>query len=62
MELGGEADLLDDGFEPPLGAHQCDGSNDFGVEHAKSPVLPHTNNNNNNKRFVPKCKFLQNLF
>lgn len=65
--VGGEADLLDDGFEPPLGAHQCNGSNDFGMEHAKSPVLPHTNNNNNYfitkaKRFVPKCKFLQNLF
>jgi len=34
-------DLLDDGFEPPLGAHQCDGSNDFSMEHAQGPVLTH---------------------
>lgn len=44
---GGETDLLDDGFEPPLRAHQCDSSNDFSMEHAQGPVLPHTNNNNN---------------
>lgn len=35
-------DLLDDGFEPPLGAHQCDGSNDFSMENSQSPVLPDT--------------------
>lgn len=49
---GCETDLLDDSFEPPLRAHQCDGSNDFGMEHAQGPVLPHTHTdtqvNNNN--------------
>lgn len=43
MKLEGcETDLLDDCFEPPLRAHQCDGSNDFSMEHAKGPVLSHT--------------------
>lgn len=41
-----ETDLLDNSFEPPLRAHQCDGSNDFSMEHAQSPVLPHTETNN----------------
>lgn len=34
-----KAHLLDNGFQPPLRAHQRDGSNDFGVEDSKSPVL-----------------------
>lgn len=33
------SDLFNDSFEPPLWAHQCDGSNDFSMEHTQSPVL-----------------------
>lgn len=34
-----KAHLLDNGLQPPLRAHQCDGGNDFGVEYSKGPVL-----------------------
>lgn len=38
---GDDTDLLYDGFEPPLRAHQCDGSYYFSMEHSEGPVLQH---------------------
>ena len=50
-----QTDLFDDSFQPPLRAHQCDGSDDFSMKHAKRPVLPHKGqpiNNHNTMSFV----------
>ena len=31
--------LLNNSFEPPLGAHKCNGGDYFGMEHTQGPVL-----------------------
>lgn len=60
---GDDADLLNDGFEPPLRAHQCDGSYYFSVEHSEGPVLQHRKAKSTTtillRRHIDRCTFAE---